>query len=449
MPDSGPTAKLVFDVPILADSLALGAGSSALGAGFSIRGEEADSGVATGTDSGADAARPRETESLAQGVAGTTEGQQRIPGGRIQWSPRGRHVLSAVLQPAQALPRTPEPIVHQPLRRPVQMQPVGEELPPSLQAEFAAVFHAERRRLEAVDTIPSGEDAERKTAEDQDPGTAVAQGAPPQSVVSRMVGEWERLHDGELRIYSVEPDGKRGYVVSSCRRMGGGNAGTAPQREQLNHSLWASADSDRVLWGHGEVSMDAACAGKSVITWRHRDGRTWQWVRRQLAPLPAPVAEPVSSVLNAAPARAAHASADSVPLPSAGAGALERSSASVVFAGRNREKALITVSGGIIDAFLCERRASGYIPLTRTLGLARQAALKGDVVGVALKLAEAEDLDAPQPGRHGARPRRIAVQERRLREDVVLLLFAEGEAVEWPRIRRLLLQQSDGTAKGH
>lgn len=344
------------------------------------------------------------------------------------------------------------------MRRPVQLQQASGELSPSLRAAFAEAYEAERRRLAALEDAAHGEDeVERRRlaaleaahgADEADQGSAPAETRPRADPVSLLLGEWERLHQGALTIFSVErAPGRPGSYVARGRLVASAalvaRRGAEAVREEV-HGVWADAAGGTIFWGHGEVTLDAGSAGKSVITWRHKDGRQWQWIRRQLA-LPTPRSggrrASGSSSLKAEGATAPPGSSSSAP-----AATPASASAPAAFAGGVREKALVILAGGIIEAFLGQRRASGWIPLSRTLAAARQLAQTGDVVGVALKLAEAEDAAAvqamPAPDQVARRPRKLRLNatERRVRENVVLHLFADGEVVDWPRIRRLLLQ---------
>ncbi|CAE8697358.1 unnamed protein product, partial [Polarella glacialis] len=244
---------LAFDAPLLADSLALGAGSS-----LQIGGS-----------------RPSHTRSAeAPGFPAalqTPQAPQASQPARADFARPDRRAVAFALQPAQAVP-TPPPqegsLPRQKQELPRLRLPGEEESdwPEDLQAEFQLAFERESRLL-----------AERRAAEMR-PEISEEWA----SIAGKLAGEWEAVHKGRsgsacrLRFHVIEEDGKGGLRTKSTR------IGRAGCQETAEVGLWLNSTGS-VMWGKGDVVLDMTCLTSSTLRWEHSNGTVWEWVRRRRA----------------------------------------------------------------------------------------------------------------------------------------------------------------------
>jgi len=408
---------LPFDVPLLADLLATG-GEGASTAGAAHSAQQRLGKAALSADASHEAGKSSSGPSLKF---------------------RNRRAATAALQPPRAL--TPLRLASRRLGwMPAPLGPpnVGhgawgpgsESWSETERATFLAAFKEESIRQRAL--------AEREAA---------GQVAPSKELAAQLVGEWESLSAGKLHVYLIRSDGE-GRLWTQSRQIGRsapeGAAGDVAEDE-----IWEDAEG-KVLWskGNGSVTLDRSTLGSIALAWHLRNGNVLELVRRRKGT--AAPSEPEQE-----PPRPAEAVAEVKPhgIPA------ERQ-----WSGWRREKALRTVANRIIDAWLQSRGEGRQLV---NLKVAAAHAQQGRVVAVAAVLAHQEDLIArseihfagkaksrtasdqpagsPQeqpPAQPKRRRTKLTAEERRHREDALLSLMADGEALDWKHVRTLLVSET-------
>lgn len=342
------------------------------------------------------------------------------------------------LKPAEAIP-PPQSVPNPPIRQPVRpldsfpeeklqvpfssgiendgnknndehAEPVESKLgpiytwTPAMQEEFVKVFETESRK--------SSHEANLRHSATHDQTAAPVSDL--DALAEQLVGEWESVHErGRLRIHVIERDGFGGLLqrsrdIGADRRLG--------QKAESLRVRIRLQPSGEVTWGQGDVTLDRSSLGKATLIWRHNKGHKWEWIRRDPSMSATCKISPTNLDMNPIPATRVEVSHPNHPIED---GKLERLCDLTIEAFSNHQ--------------LLQRRPA--LP-SSALDVARNHAAAGDPVTLAAELYSIE-----RNGLKRHRPVRVFAEldERRIREDTIQVLFSSASVLSWPRLRALLL----------